>query len=54
MHAQRRRMALILFVVAVVAVAAFAFGITLCIDWGGASSPPHFYVRPAVLTLLLV
>ncbi len=53
MYAQRRRMAVILFVVAVVAVAAFAFGITLCIDWGGASSPPHFYDRPAALALSL-
>lgn len=49
MYAQRRRMAVILFVVAVVAVAAFAFGITSCIDWGGASSPPRLYDLPAAL-----
>jgi hypothetical protein len=47
MYAQRRRMAVVLFVIAVVAVAAFGLGVTRCIDWGGASAPPHVYERPA-------
>jgi hypothetical protein len=41
MHARRRHMALVLLVVALAAVTAFALGITLCIDWGGASTPPR-------------
>jgi hypothetical protein len=47
----RRRKALILLFVAVVAVLAFGLGITLCIDWGGASAPPHVYGQPASLVL---
>ncbi len=54
MYAHRRSMALILFVIAVVAVSAFALGITMCIDWGGASAPPHLYGQPATLALSLL
>jgi hypothetical protein len=42
-------MALVLLLIAVAAVVAFGAGLTLCIDWGGASVPPHVYGQPAVL-----
>ena len=51
MYAYRRHAAVILFVVALAAVAAFALGITLCIDWGGASAPPHDFGQPAAIIL---
>ncbi len=41
MYVYRRRAALILFLVALAAVAAFALGITLCIDWTGGGAPPR-------------
>jgi hypothetical protein len=40
MYAYRRHAALVLTVIALAAVTLFALGITLCIDWGGASAPP--------------
>jgi hypothetical protein len=40
MYAYRRHAALVLTLIALVAVTLFALGITLCIDWGGASAPP--------------
>ena len=54
MHAHRRHIALILLVVAVAAVIAFGAGLTLCIDWGGASAPPHQYGQPGALILSLM
>jgi hypothetical protein len=39
----RRSKALI---IAIVAVIAFGTGITLCIDWGGASAQPRDYGQP--------
>jgi len=42
----RRPAAIILLAVAVIAVAAFGLGITTCIDWGGASAPPHLFASP--------
>ncbi len=35
--------------VAVLALLAFATGITLCIDWTGASTPPRDYGQPAMI-----
>jgi len=40
-----------MLLVAVVAVLAFGLGLTLCIDWGGASAPPYVYGRPAAQSL---
>jgi len=54
MYAYRRHAAAILLVIAVVAVTAFALGITLCIDWGGASAPPRDFGQPAALVLSLL
>ena len=54
MHAHRRDMALVLLVIAVAAVIAFGVGLTLCIDWGGASAPPHLYGQPGALGLHLL
>jgi len=54
MRAHRREMALVLLLVAVVAVIAFGVGLTLCIDWGGASAPPHLYGQPGALVLNLL
>ncbi|HEY5275585.1 MAG TPA: hypothetical protein VIK38_03460 [Coriobacteriia bacterium] len=51
MHAHRRRMALVLLLLAVAAVVAFGAGLTLCIDWGGAGAPPHVYGQPGALVL---
>ena len=42
----RRTKALLMLIVAILAVIAFGTGITLCIDWGGASSPPSAYGQP--------
>lgn len=39
-----------MLLVAVVAVIAFGLGLTLCIDWGGASAPPSVYGPPAALS----
>jgi hypothetical protein len=54
MFAYRRNAALILVVVALTAVTAFALGITLCIDWGGASAPPRDFGQPAAVLLRLL
>ena len=54
MHAHRGDMALVLLVIAVAAVIAFGVGLTLCIDWGGASAPPHLYGQPGALILYLL
>ena len=54
MYAYRRYAAVILFVVALAAVTAFALGITLCIDWGGASAPPRDFGQPAAIALQLL
>ena len=54
MYAHRRQMALVLVLVALVAVTAFALGITLCIDWGGASAPPRDFGQPALTVLRLL
>jgi hypothetical protein len=54
MRTHRRHVALVLLVVAVAAVVAFGTGLTLCIDWGGASAPPHQYGRPGALILSLM
>lgn len=51
MEATRRHKALLLLVLAVAAVVLFGLGLTLCIDWGGASAPPSFYGQPAALVL---
>jgi hypothetical protein len=51
MYLYRRHAALILMLIAFAAVALFALGITLCIDWGGASAPPHDFGQPAALVL---
>jgi hypothetical protein len=42
----RRTKALVMLLVAIAAVIAFGTGVTLCIDWGGASSPPRDYGQP--------
>jgi hypothetical protein len=54
MHTHRRHVALVLLVVAVAAVIAFGTGLALCIDWGGASAPPHQYGQPGALILSLL
>lgn len=54
MYAYRRQVAVILLVVALAAVTAFALGITLCIDWGGASAPPRDFGQPAAIVLQLL
>ena len=51
MQATRRRKALVTLVVAVAAVVLFGLGVTLCIDWGGASAPPGFFGQSAALVL---
>jgi hypothetical protein len=50
----RRKKALILLAIAIAAVLAFGLGITSCIDWGGASAPPHVYGQPAALFLRIL
>jgi hypothetical protein len=54
MYVHRRHAALVLVLVAAAAVAAFALGITLCIDWGGASAPPRDFGQPATTLLRLL
>ena len=54
MYALRRHAALVLVVVAVAAVVLFALGITLCIDWGGASASPSDFTWPASVILHLL
>jgi hypothetical protein len=49
-----RHVALILAVVALLAVALFALGLTLCIDWGGASAPARDVGHPVVLVLSIL
>jgi hypothetical protein len=54
MYAYRRHAALVLTVIALAAVTLFALGITLCIDWGGASAPPRDFGQPAAILLRLL
>lgn len=54
MYLYRRHAALILTLIALAAVVLFALGITLCIDWGGASAPPRDFGQPASLVLSLL
>jgi hypothetical protein len=49
-----RHAALVLVVIALLAVALFALGLTLCIDWGGASAPPRDFGQPAALVLSIL
>jgi hypothetical protein len=49
MFAHRRHRAAILLAIAVAAVVLFGLGLTLCIDWGGASVTPHDLGQPALL-----
>jgi hypothetical protein len=51
MYAMRRHAAVVLLLIAIAAVTLFALGITRCIDWGGASSPPRDYGQPASVVL---
>jgi hypothetical protein len=44
-------MAIALALIAVAAIVLFALGLTLCIDWGGASAPPRDFGQPASLVL---
>jgi hypothetical protein len=53
MYAHRRHAAIVLMLIALAAVTLFALGLTLCIDWGGASAPPRDFGQPAVLTQAL-
>lgn len=54
MYALRRHAAAVLLLIAVAAVTLFALGITLCIDWGGASAPPSDFGQPASVVLRLL
>lgn len=54
MYAYRRHAALVLTLIALLAVALFALGLTLCIDWGGASAPPRDFGQQVSLALGLV
>jgi hypothetical protein len=54
MYAHRRHAALILTLIAFLAVTLFALGLTLCIDWGGASAPPRDFGQQVSLALGLV
>jgi len=40
-----------MLIIAAAAVIAFGAGLTLCIDWGGASAPPHLYGQPGAIGL---
>jgi hypothetical protein len=51
MYAYRRHAALVLTIIALAAVVLFGLGLTLCIDWGGASAPPRDFGQPASLVL---
>jgi hypothetical protein len=53
MYPHRRQAALVLAIIAIAAVTLFALGLTLCIDWGGASAPPRDIGQPASLALSL-
>ena len=53
MQTYRRPAALVLLLVALAAVTLFALGLTLCIDWGGASVPPRDFGQPATVLLRL-
>ncbi len=39
--------------IALAAITLFALGLTLCIDWGGAGTPPRDFGQPAALILAL-
>jgi hypothetical protein len=54
MYAHRRHAALVLMLIALVAITLFALGLTLCIDWGGASAPPRDFGQQVSLALGLV
>ena len=54
MYLYRRHAALILTLIVLAAVVLFALGITLCIDWGGASASPGDFGQPASLVLSLL
>jgi hypothetical protein len=54
MYALRRHAALVLVLVALAAVLLFALGVTMCIDWGGASAPPRDFGQPASILLPLL
>jgi len=54
MYALRRHAAVVLLLIAVAAVTLFALGITLCIDWGGASAPPRDFGQPGSVVLRLL
>lgn len=54
MPTYRRPAAVILLLVALAAVTLFALGLTLCIDWGGASAPPRDFGQPASVLLQLL
>jgi hypothetical protein len=51
MYSLRRHAALVLVLIALTAVVLFALGITLCIDWGGASAPPGDFSWSAAVLL---
>ena len=51
MYVYRRHAALVLTLVALAAIVLFALGLTLCIDWGGASAPPRDFGHPGSLVL---
>ncbi len=53
MYAYRRHAALVLVLIALAAVTLFALGLTLCIDWGGASARPSDFGQPAVVVRAL-
>jgi hypothetical protein len=54
MYPLRRHAAFVLLLVALAAVTLFALGITMCIDWGGASAPPRDFGQPASVLLRLL
>ncbi len=54
MYVHRRHAALVLTLIALLAVTLFALGLTLCIDWGGASAPPRDFGQQVSLALSLV
>ena len=53
MYVHRRHAAVILTLIAVTALVLFALGLTLCIDWGGASAPPRDFGQTVSLALSL-
>ena len=54
MYTIRRHAAFVLLLVALAAVTLFALGMTMCIDWGGASAPPRDFGQPASVLLGLL